>query len=901
MTSPGRPESQAFRSGFVPWRGVWRQSRRDAAPLAVGMLVVAAAAFLSAAVPMAVDVVATSEVRSALAAQGEPVAVVVTVPITDDGYYLNLYAASSAAEVQAQVEAGLPGELRGVLAPPVTALVGPELKAGVIADRPGMVRFIYLSSASGPAVEWVAGRAPTSTGDPADVGDDDKSPPVELGISEAGATLMGVHAGDKLAISSPDGRSLEAWLSGIYRATDPADDAWAAAPTLLTPQVVGGSAAIASVGLLASDQSLPFAELAAFPTGMTRTYTYRVVPSAIDSRLAAVIATQARGLASGRKTFEIAGTSPRVTTQLDRVLDNSLKRIAAATAQSSVLLIGLLATAVLVELLAAGLVVGRRAPVLRQWRARGASQPVIGLANAAESTALATIAGLVGLAAAGLAVGGVPPWGWIIPPLIAAALPQPLLAMRTAVRPVGVRGRSGVRRVPLTPAQVRRLGAEGSVALLALAALATLVARGVTASAGSVWSDVVVLAAPVLVALAVSLALVRVQPRILQAARSLAARGRGAVALLAAARTRANGLAIAALVTASAIAAIAASVAGTVSQGQEEASWDAVGVDAAAITTEPAGLPAAVAALNGTGRLTLASATVISTGQVIRPPLDKAVTIVAVDAEALGALLATTPAPDAPDLKRLAAREAGALPVLVTGGEAWEDVLLRWGDDSVTIRSIGDAPALPGQLAGRTLTVVVDRQLLAQAIGHEVPATQAWVVGPEAETRLNEALTGTEAKVVTRVGWLAEWAAAPVTRALGWLFAGASAVATGLAALAVALMAASGAAERTRAGAQIRVLGTPRSAAARVSWLEATIPAVLASAVGIAAGIGLAGLLVVALDLPSVTGGLRVPRLVIPWWSLAIPPALGLVARIAVAVAGWRHTDEPLGPMMRAS
>ena len=64
MTSPGRPESQAFRSGFVPWGGVWRQSLRDAAPLAVGMLVVAAAAFLSAAVPMTVDVVATSGITA---------------------------------------------------------------------------------------------------------------------------------------------------------------------------------------------------------------------------------------------------------------------------------------------------------------------------------------------------------------------------------------------------------------------------------------------------------------------------------------------------------------------------------------------------------------------------------------------------------------------------------------------------------------------------------------------------------------------------------------------------------------------------------------------------------------------------------------------------------------------
>jgi putative ABC transport system permease protein len=142
--------------------------------------------------------------------------------------------------------------------------------------------------------------------------------------------------------------------------------------------------------------------------------------------------------------------------------------------------------------------------------------------------------------------------------------------------------------------------------------------------------------------------------------------------------------------------------------------------------------------------------------------------------------------------------------------------------------------------------------------------------------------------------------AAPVTRALAWLFAGTSAVATALAALAVVLMAASGSLARTRAVAQMRVVGTSRAAAARVAWLETTIPAVVASAVGIAVGIALAGLLTVALDLPSVTGGHSAPILVIPWWTLVIPMGLGIVAGVAVGVSGVGHRGDPLGPLMRA-
>lgn len=905
MTASGPHQARPGRRGVLPWGGVLRQSWVDAGPLAVGMVVVAAAAFLSSVVPQAMDAVATAELRTALSDERVPVTVVVTVPMTGVGYQLAPDTAGSAARVADQVEAGMPAELRAVLAEPVTTLAGPELKAGVIGGRPGRVRFVYLAGAGGPGVEWVEGRPPVATGDPTDVGHDDgRALPVEVAVSQAGADLMGVHPDTRIAVDSPDGQPLEVWVSGIYRATDPRDDAWEVAPTLLEPQLVDGSAAVASVGLLLTPDSLPFARLAVYPPGMTRSYTYPVVPSALDAAGAALVATQARGLASGRKAFDIPGTEATVTTRLDRVLDASLARIDAATAQASVLLIGVLATALLVELLAAGLVVARRARVLGQWRSRGATLPVVGLASAAESAGLAAVAGLVGVVAAGLVAGGSTPWAWTLPAIVAGAIPQPVLAILAARRATAGRRPPSGRRSGLTAPQVRRLAAEATVVLLALGALGTLAVRGVPASAGSVAADVVVLAAPVLVALAVSLGLVRAQPVVLRAARRAAARARDAVPLLAAARARAGGLATATLVTAAAIAAIAASVAGTASQGRADAAWEAVGADAAATTTTPAGLPPAVAALDGVDGLAVATAATIPAGQLIGTRLDQAVAVVAVDADAMARLLAATPAGEAPGLAALAARPGGVddpVPVLVSGGPGWEGATLRWGDDSVAVRPVGDAAPLPAWLTGEGDVVVVDREVLAQAAGHEIVATRAWAVGPGAEAGLAATLAAdADATVVSRAGWLATQASAPVTLALGWLFPGASAVATGLAALAVGLMAASGAGERTRAAAQTKVLGLPRAAAARVAWLEATVPAVVASAAGIATGIGIAGLLVAALDLPSVTGGRQLPGLVVPWWAFALPVALGLVARLAVAVAAPSHHEERLGPLIRA-
>jgi putative ABC transport system permease protein len=319
-------------------------------------------------------------------------------------------------------------------------------------------------------------------------------------------------------------------------------------------------------------------------------------------------------------------------------------------------------------------------------------------------------------------------------------------------------------------------------------------------------------------------------------------------------------------------------------------------------TTAPDGLPASVATLDGVRGTTVATGTTITSAQVIGSRLDVAVTVIAVDADAMARLLAASPAPDAPQLASLAAGGAGEpVPVLFTGGQGAESATLRWGEDAVRVRPVGDAAALPASVTGEGRVVVVDRELLGRAAGHPIPATQAWLVGESASADLVAALASDpDTTVATRAEWLTERTNSPVTIALGMLFAGASTVAIALAGLAVVLMAASSSWERMRAAAQIKVLGLPRAAADRIGWLEATIPALVASAVGIAVGIGLAGLLVGALDLRSVTGGSGTPHLVIGWWSLGIPLILGLVARVAVAAVGLMHRRERLGPLLRA-
>jgi putative ABC transport system permease protein len=897
----------AARPGLLPWRGLLAQSRRDLAPLVVGLLVVAASAFLAAAVPQTLADVATTVVQDAVATSGRSTDVVVDVRL-DSGYGPSAETAAASDWVGSRVEAGMPAELRGVLAPPVTALVGPELKAGTIGGRPGRIRFIYVSSAAGPALDWVEGRAPAAAEGEVDPSGDDNLPPVEVALSQQAAELIGVHAGSPLTVQSLQGEPLDVRLSGVYRPADPGDDAWHVAPTLLKPQLVDGSAAVAAVGLMVSAESLPAAQLISFPTEMNRTFTYRAVASKLDAGRAEALATQARALAAGRATFDIAGGQPAVYTNFDAVIGEALARVAAASAQASVLLFGVLASAVLVELLIAGLLVERRAAVLLQWRARGASLPVVAVANLAEAGMVTAVGGGLGVVAAALLADGAPPLAWVLPMLAAAVVPQPMLAVRAAAgstRPVPA---ANGRRPPVSAAKVRRVAAEVMAAMVAVAALTTLVARGVTASAGSVWSDVVVLAAPVLVALVVALGLVRSQSRASALARSLAARTSGAVPLLAAARMRGEAFSVAALVVACAMAAIATTVSGTVRSGQVEAAWDAVGAEAAVSTNEASGLPAAVERLDGDAGLALATAAVIPGAQLLGPGIDRPVTVVAVDAEAFGRLLAaatsaggSSPAEAVAALALIATPNQAAVPVLVAGLPNSAAGIVRWGDERVDVQALGTVPTLPPQLrlTGQP-TVLADRVLLGRALGHEVAASHAWVVGPLAVPRLEEALAGADALVTTREGWLAAQVDAPLPHALGWLFTGAWVVATALAALAVILMAASGARQRTRAAAQLRVVGMRGAAARRVAWLEAALPAVLASAVGVAVGMGLSGLLVVALDLKSVTGGRHAPHLVTAWSALGLPVALGVLSRVAVGIAGLRSGREAVGPMMRA-
>jgi len=900
------PRPPARRRGGIPSASVARQARADAWPLSVGLVVVALVASLTAVVPRLATRVSSDEVATAVADAGPRADVVVSVPLTE-GFDVPrpLWAdtAGAARFESGQVAAGLPD----VLAKPITTIVSNELDAGDIGGEPGRVRLAYVERDGGPGVTWVSGRAPKASASADDVASSDgQAYPIEVALSADVAAALEVTDGQILHLKDSDGTPIDVPVTGLFAPVDPSDPAWGVVPTLVAPKVVGGSAGRVEMSAMVTDGSLPFARLALKPGAFSCRYTLQVEPNRLNGANAASVATAVRARVASPDGFGITGVTPSVITRLDVVLDAATARIRSATAQASLVLAGVLVTAAMVLLLSAGLVVQRRTGVLAHQRAHGATLAVIAAGLAVESVALTALGAAIGLAAAGLAVPGPTPWGWVAPPLVFAAAAGPMLGVRAAARsaapPPALRldPRRGVKA-----AEARRVAFEVTVLVLTVGAFAALRARGISASGETLGADAVVLAAPALAAAAVALVLLRLLPPLWRWVGRAAHRTRGAASVLASARITTPGLPLVALVLATSLFTATPAIEATVRSGQLAGSWQSVGADVVVSANAESAFPSEIETLaEAPGVDAAASARVVTGSQLLGDGLDLVVRVVAVDSAAFQGLLAASPPADAPQLALIAApggQAAPAVAALTTGVPSGATGLaLTWAGAPVPLTAVGSAPAIPGDGGSAIPTVVVDRQALAAFIGKPVLSDVLWVDGASAEAAVR-ALPGLDdATVTTRAEWLAARRGAPVTAAFEYLLWGAAAVLLGLAVLVVALVAAAGARGRATALAGFRVLGLPRRQGGTVAFGELAVPVLVGAIVGTLVGAGLASFLVGPLDLAVLTGQAGSPTLVLPWWSWASIPALIVTVLIAVEVELVGHRRERLGQVMRA-
>ena len=907
----------AERAGVGPRRtttgaallGLRRRAAADAWPLTLTAVLLLLAVVLADATPRLLTRVADEAVRAAVAARPS-VGITVTAPF-DDGLVSADRDPSTAEQVAADgatIEAALPPALARVLAPP-SGLVSTTYLPTAAPDGAVSLQLAYLWRDGFAGVDWLEGQAPGAPASGEFGSADGGTWPVAVGLSAPVAAQLGVRPGDRIAASGPDGRPLDVTVSGIFRAREPGDPLWAQVPGLLEPITLGANAGQRTVmGALLSAESVADVRLALPPQAVTRTFTLGVRPATVAFADLGDIARAAAALEAAPKTLGLLGPRPTVWSQLEGLARSIQARVQAAGAQASVLLVGTLGASAAVLVLAAGLLVRRRAVVLNPDRARGASLPAIGLGLALEQATLCLAVGAVGLVVAQRLAPGPVSWPWVLPVLAVAVLAVPVLGTLTAAGPRARRAASeseevGRRRAP-EPAQVRRGALEAAVVLIAVAALVTVRRRGLPDE--PTGADLLLAAAPALGALAIGLVGARVLRLLLRAMVPAAARFRRAGPLLASAGgAAAPGLGpFVALTLCTTLAVFSTVVGATVTAGQDAGSWDTVGADVVVHTDADHPLDAVASRVAAAGGVEgVALARLVPNVQISGVPGTDWVDVLAVDAADYARLLAATPVPTPPGLGALVPGQApdAALPVLggasLSAGGA--SPALLWNGRTLPLRRVGAAPALSPALAGTGPTatlVVVDRRLLAAAAGEPLDADVLWAVGPGAERAVDAA--GVDGAAVTgRATWLAERRSEPLTSGLLLLLRVAAPILVGLGLVVVALAAAVDASRRARTLAVLRVLGLNRRQVGRVAVGEVLPWVLLATAGGLAAGVWMARLVERPLQLRLLTGQAADPGLTWPWWPLAVLPLVVLVAGAVAAVQAGRRSA--LGQVMR--
>lgn len=904
----------------------WRRARADLWPLLVTAVVLALMVAVTDTVPRLLAARADTAVRAAVA-QADPAAdLVVTTRYgagSSDASAGETDTTIGVDDVARHLDAALPAAVGAVVDPPVASAQSADLSLST-AGLPtgGLLRLAYVWAGQQPAVRWREGAAPGRPG---------PDQAVQVGLSDAVADALDVRAGDTLAATTADRTTVPLLVTGVFTAQDAGNPAWTARPELLQPRVYGRDDARTTVvaGLL-SAASLPAARAALEPDGVTRTFRLAVDPQALDHAGARDLVRQVAALEASPEVLAVPGSDARATSRLDLLLTQVGARVDATWTQAVVVLTGLATGAGLVLLVAGDLLARRRATALRTVRARGTSLAGVAGAAAAESAVVVGVGAAVGLVVGAAVAPGAVTWPWVLGVVAVGVLAPVAFATATArrVEPRRVPTDRHRRRLAQRIRTVRRVALETALLLVTAGATAALVRRGAASLSGT--ADLLLAAAPVLVAVTGALLLWRGVPPLVGVALGAARRSRKAGPLLAMARARSTGavLPFVALVVLTTLVALCAALAGTARAGQEDGAWDAVGADVVVRTTspDPAVEQVAEALVAADGVDTVAVGRVQDDAQLFGVPRTGTVRVLAVDPLTYGDLLARTPAGPAPQLVALAdasaATRAGtgvrALPALVTAPLRDADAALRWGDVTIDLEPVGETPPLPAQQADDVPTVVVDRAALTAVAGALADAREqrsgsrpaggtsavadadtVWAVGPGAATAARAAAADVGAHDLSRAQWLDERRSDPLTSGLVGLVVLVALVCAALAATVVVLDAAASAPGRARSLASARVLGLRGRAAARVAAGELLPPTLVGAAGGVLLGVLLVGTLVGPLAFRLVTGQSQDPAVEPAWWVVAPVVLLVVTVLVVVAVESSTRRRERLGQVLR--
>ncbi|HLK78210.1 MAG TPA: hypothetical protein VKU77_31740 [Streptosporangiaceae bacterium] len=730
---------------------------------------------------------------------------------------------------------------------------------------------------------------------------------VAVAVTAQTAARFGLHPGSRATLAS----GIALVVTAIVRPRQAGSTFWTQDPLASQPSLVSpaGNLPYWAGGVFADPGQLAAMQTAFTGAGLEMYWEFPLT-------LAGLSADQAQGLANSLKrattvtpaltgSLQPATGTLVVTSPLTGDLALFLGTQAGIETVLLILSVSLIVIAAVVILLAGRILVVRRAGELDVLRARGGSlRQVTALMFRGALVAAVPAAVAGGAVAVAVIPGDTTASGlsWLLAGItLAVALAGPaVIAAWEHRKPAPASNPARVLSAETGPRRMawRRPVAEVTAVAACAAGLVVLHGEGVPAG-GQV--NLLLMLAPVLVAVPIVLITLRLYPVAVRGLLRLSARGAGAtgfVALSAAARSSLTGVLPAfALVLALSLATFAGMVSTGIARGETATAWHTTGADVL-IQPGPFTPPVTAGDMKSIAKAPGVShaAPVWNTTWVT--PFGQPVTVTAVDPASYAAVTATTPYP-ALALARLngAAKDLAAghaVPVLASPAAA---ALLGHGATQLTslmpmgpfdVRVAGIVTTTPAQPGGGTF-VVMPALILPGPAG-QPQANMILVSGSAIGQRqltalINRILPGST--ITYRAAVLSSLTNSPLPHGAGLIVAFTLAEAAVLGLLIIITGLALGARDRELTVARLTVMGHERDT--RLVMAE-TMPAVLAAvAAGLVCAVVLPRLIGSSIDLSAFTGASS-PVLFQPDVTALGLPAGGVVVLAVAALAAEART-----------
>ena len=377
-------------------------------------------------------------------------------------------------------------------------------------------------------------------------------------------------------------------VTGIIRPVDPASVFWTQNRVAARPVLTAGSSGQRRTGsarFFIGPGALPLIQSGLNAVAMQVTWVYASRSAASPRTRRARSMRASAAMASDGVTFTAHGYLEPITaainSQVPAVLSPFVAAENAAAPVLGLLDVSLAVMGAVVVLLGARLVAQRRAAEFTLMRARGAALYQLGWLVLRANVVIAAVAGAAAaLLALGLTPGGGDAVGWWLAGLtIAVTLAGPVLISVVPQR-VATSAAGRERWVGGRKHRARRIVVETVLLALAIGGLVVLRNEGFSSGSNGLYAS----AAPVLIAVAVAVVVLRCYPPLARQLARIAGLSRGVVAFVGLARATRTPpgtvLPSFALVLVLAMVAFPDMISTSVSRAQVAASWQQVGADA---------------------------------------------------------------------------------------------------------------------------------------------------------------------------------------------------------------------------------------------------------------------------------------------------------------------------------